>query len=71
MTSLAQALSNPKPSHAESLNCPPNAMPKWMPHKRYRNFWVLVINTGGTIGMKRHDEDRETRGLLEEPEPWM
>ncbi|CAL8370411.1 unnamed protein product [Boreogadus saida] len=62
MTSLARALSNPKPSHAESLNCPPNAMPKLMLHERCGDHWVLVINTGGTIGMKEHD-----KGL--EPEP--
>ncbi|XP_056431992.1 60 kDa lysophospholipase-like [Gadus chalcogrammus] len=62
MTSLAQALSYPKPSHAESLNCPPNAMPKRILRENCGDHWVLVINTGGTIGMKSHDG-----GLKPEP----
>ncbi|XP_059912202.1 60 kDa lysophospholipase-like [Gadus macrocephalus] len=37
-------------------------MPKLMMHERWGDRWVLVINTGGTIGMKKHD-----KGLKPEP----
>ena len=47
MTALGQALSNPKP-----------IMPNGTMHGSRNEVSVLVINTGGTIGMKSHGDGR-------------
>lgn len=85
LTLLARALSNPKLSHAESLDGHPNAIRNFTPHGSRRKFSssnslseldssivfspcsearVLVINTGGTIGMKIQDDGNYTHVLI-------
>ncbi|XP_056433199.1 60 kDa lysophospholipase-like isoform X1 [Gadus chalcogrammus] len=56
MTSLARALSNSKTSDAECLDSLPNAMRNCTLHGSRQEVRVLVINTGGTIGMKSHND---------------
>ena len=67
MTSLARALSNSKTSDAECLDSLPNAMRNCTLHGSRREVRVLVINTGGTIGMKSHNDGKYLSMFSDEP----
>ena len=56
MTALGQALSNPKP-----------IMPNGTMHGSRNEVSVLVINTGGTIGMKSHGDGNYLSMFSDEP----